>query len=169
MQGQETRVQPLGWDNPLEKGMATHSSILAWRNPWMEEASGLQSMSSQRVGHDWVTNTYFMLNIRVYQDSIKVSNLKNIVKLFFALFCQLFYDHNQLLQTILGRKQQKIDPKDKVLPQQGWRFQALASGIEAEVLVFGWIMVCMAQSMFLTRFGQVNGHLAQVEIKCLIS
>ena len=60
-----------------------------------------------------------MLNIRVYQDSIKVSNLKNIVKLFFALFCQLFYDHNQLLQTILGRKQQKIDPKDKVLPQQG--------------------------------------------------
>ena len=113
---QGTRVWSLDWDNPLEKRMATHSNILAWRIPWTEEASGLQSMSSQRVGHDWVLNTYFMLNIRVYQGSIKVSNLKNIVKLFFVLFCQLFYDYNQLLQTILGTKKQKIGPKIKVLP-----------------------------------------------------
>ena len=113
---QGTRVWSLDWDNPLEKRMATHSNILAWRIPWTEEASGLQSMSSQRVGHDWVLNTYFMLNIRVYQGSIKVSNLKNIVKLFFVLFCQLFYDYNQLLQTILSTKQQKIGPKIKVLP-----------------------------------------------------
>ena len=47
----ETWVQSLGWEDPLEKGMATHSSILAWRIPWTEELGGLQSMGSQRVGH----------------------------------------------------------------------------------------------------------------------
>ena len=49
---QETQVQSLGWEDPLEKGMATHSSILAWRIPWTEEPGGLQSMESQKVGHD---------------------------------------------------------------------------------------------------------------------
>ena len=49
---QETRVQSLGWEDPLEKGMATHSNVLAWRIPWTEEPGGLQSMESQRVGHD---------------------------------------------------------------------------------------------------------------------
>ena len=42
----------LGWEDPLEKGMATHYSILAWRIPWTEESGGLQSMWSLRVGHD---------------------------------------------------------------------------------------------------------------------
>ena len=49
---QETWVQSLGWGDPLEEGRATHSSILAWRIPWTEEADELQSMGSQRVGHD---------------------------------------------------------------------------------------------------------------------
>ena len=48
----ETWVRSLGWEVPLEKEMATHSSILAWRIPWTEEPGGLQSMGSQRVGHD---------------------------------------------------------------------------------------------------------------------
>ena len=48
----ETWVQSLGWKDPLEKGMASHSSILAWRIPWTEEPDGLQSMGSQSVGHD---------------------------------------------------------------------------------------------------------------------
>ena len=46
---QETRVQSLNWEDPLEKRRATHSSILAWRIPWTKEAGGLQSMGSQRV------------------------------------------------------------------------------------------------------------------------
>ena len=54
---QETWAQSLSWEDPLKKGMATHSSILAWKIPWAEEPGGLQSMGSQRVGHDWVTNT----------------------------------------------------------------------------------------------------------------
>ena len=49
---QETRVQSLGQEDPLEKEMATHSSILAWRIPWTEEPGGLVSVRSQRVGHD---------------------------------------------------------------------------------------------------------------------
>ena len=48
----ETWVQSLGQEDPLEKETATHSSILAWKIPWMEEPGGLQSMGSQRVGHD---------------------------------------------------------------------------------------------------------------------
>ena len=49
---QETQVRPLGQEDPLEEGMATHSSIFAWEIPWTEEPGGLQSMGSQRVGHD---------------------------------------------------------------------------------------------------------------------
>ena len=49
---QETWVQSLGREDPLEKGMATHSSILAWRIPWTKEPGGLQSMGLQRVGHE---------------------------------------------------------------------------------------------------------------------
>ena len=49
-------MQSLGWEDPLEKGMTTHSSILVWRIPWTEEPGGLQSRDSQRVRHDQVTN-----------------------------------------------------------------------------------------------------------------
>ena len=48
---QKTRVQSLRWEDPLEEGQATHSSILAWKIPWTEEPGGLQSMGLQRIGH----------------------------------------------------------------------------------------------------------------------
>ena len=54
---QETQIQSLGREDPLEKGMATHSSIPAWRIPRTEEPGGLQSVGRQRVRHDWATNT----------------------------------------------------------------------------------------------------------------
>ena len=54
----ETRVQSLSWEDPLEKEMANHSSILAWKNPWTEEPGRLQSMGSQRVGHNWATSLH---------------------------------------------------------------------------------------------------------------
>ena len=56
MQG--IQVQSLGWEDRLEKGMATHSSFLAWRISWTEEPGGLQSRDLQRVGHDRATNTH---------------------------------------------------------------------------------------------------------------
>ena len=52
---QENWIQSLGWEDSLVKGMATHSSILAWRIPWTQEPGGLQSMGLQRVGQDLVT------------------------------------------------------------------------------------------------------------------
>ena len=57
---QETWVQPLGPEDPLEKEMAAHSSILAWKIPWMEEHGRLQSIGSQRAGHDWATSLSLM-------------------------------------------------------------------------------------------------------------
>ena len=68
---QETWVQSLGWEDTLEEGVATHSSILAWILPWIEESGGLQSMGLQRVRHDWATKhitaqykSSIMLNVR---------------------------------------------------------------------------------------------------------
>ena len=58
MNSQETWGQSLGWEDPLEKEMATHSSILTREIPWTEESGRLQSMGSQRVRHDWATNTF---------------------------------------------------------------------------------------------------------------
>ena len=55
---QEIWVRSLDLKDPLEKGMANHTSILTWRNPWTEEPGGLQSVGLQRVGHDRVTNTF---------------------------------------------------------------------------------------------------------------
>ena len=54
---QETQVRSLGQEDPLEEGMATHSSILFWRTPWAEEPGGLQSVGRQRVRPDWATDT----------------------------------------------------------------------------------------------------------------
>ena len=54
---QETQIQSLGQEDPLEKGMATHSSILAWKISWTEKPSRLQSVGLQTVGQDWATNT----------------------------------------------------------------------------------------------------------------
>ena len=56
---QETQVWSLGQEDPLEKGMATHSGILAWENSMTEEPGGLQFMGLQKVGHNWVTHTSF--------------------------------------------------------------------------------------------------------------
>ena len=63
---QETHIRFLGREDPLEKEMAIHSTILAWRIPWTEEPGGLQSMGSQRVRHDWATNTYIMHKVNFY-------------------------------------------------------------------------------------------------------
>ena len=67
---QETQVQSLGQEDLLEKGMATHSSILAWRIPRTEELGRLQSMGSQRVRHDRVTHTFTVFPVLSTQDSL---------------------------------------------------------------------------------------------------
>ena len=104
---QETWGQFLGQEDSLEKGMATHSSILAWRIPWTEEPGGLQYMGSQRVRHDWVTNIF------VYQSIIKQNN-----SLLFFQLCKYISRHKSeelqeirgpwKAQLILGQKAEKV-------------------------------------------------------------
>ena len=73
---QETRVQSLGWEDPLEKGMATHCRFLTWRIPWTEELGRLQSVGSQRMGRDWGTHVTFVvclpLRIKEYIAFVKI-------------------------------------------------------------------------------------------------
>ena len=85
---QETWIRSLGWKNLLEKGVATHSCILAWKISWTEEPDGLQSMGSQRIRHDGLTNTFtfHFQNNRTkkkkknYNSSYNSSDLVNILK-----------------------------------------------------------------------------------------
>ena len=78
---QETQVQSLGWEDLLEKEMATHSSIPAWRIPWTEVPDRLQSMGSQRVGHNFKTSdiVFFVLNLYLllYSFSFSAEILKS--------------------------------------------------------------------------------------------
>ena len=62
---QELLVWSLGWEDPLEKEMATHSSVLAWKIPWTEEPGGLQSMGSQRFRHDWSDGAQHMFGFKL--------------------------------------------------------------------------------------------------------
>ena len=73
---QETWVRSLVREVPLEKEMATHSSILAWRIPWIEEPGGLQSIGSRRVGHDWASSLHFT-SMSYLQSFYKQSRLEN--------------------------------------------------------------------------------------------
>ena len=66
---QETRVQSLGWEDLLEKEMATHSSTLAWKIPWMKEPGSLLSMGSQRVGHNWATSLSLSVVLKTCRQS----------------------------------------------------------------------------------------------------
>ena len=68
-----------GREHPLEKGMATHSSILAWKIPWTEELGRLQSMGSQRVRHDWAANTFTFHFFHAIVCSIKNKNILSTI------------------------------------------------------------------------------------------
>ena len=110
----ETWVRSLGWEYPLEKEMATHSSTLAWRILWTEEPGGLQSMGSQSVGHDWVTSLlhFFFTEISIRQWwywHLVFINLWNIEMNFWAISILYFYS--------LKRKPRKSCYFRKILPR----------------------------------------------------
>ena len=72
---QETWVRSLGWEDPLAKEMATHSSTLAWKIPWTEKPGRLHSMGSQRVGHDWATS------LSLWESSLDPSSIWGLSKM----------------------------------------------------------------------------------------
>ena len=111
----EIRVQSLGWEDLLEKEMATHSSILAWRIPRMEEPGRLQSMGLQRVRHDWASFTWFdtLLKYNIIRSDIyhelqaekhKTKNSAKIITFFL----------NILAKTILFKSKLRWNPSSKV-------------------------------------------------------
>ena len=77
---QETQIRSLGWEDPLEKEMAIHSSILAWKSPWTEEPGGLQSMGSQRVRCDWEQAQEVWLMIWMLSSSAKDHRNHSLLK-----------------------------------------------------------------------------------------
>ena len=79
---QETPVQSLGWEDPLEKGIAIHFNILVWRIPWTEEPGEIQSMGSQRVRHSWATNTY-------------IKNIKRLHSQDYVCLLKVFHQQNR--------------------------------------------------------------------------
>ena len=83
---QETQVRSLGQEDPLEKGMATHSSFLAWEITWTEEPSELQSVGLQRVRHDWMTNNF---NLYRYINWVHYHTLTLIPPLTTCYFCHV--------------------------------------------------------------------------------
>ena len=137
---QETRVWYLGWEDPLEKGIAAHSSILAWRIPWTEEPSGLQSMGSQRVGHDWVTNIkawYFshivhmimaILSLKLDSNLVHSIAAWNDLSLYFLYESMHLCEHIEIFSCFLTG----------ALPQKIWI--ALFSHFRQET---GWVWLFM--------------------------
>ena len=90
----ETWVWSLGWEDPLEKGMATCSSILACGIPWTEEPGGLQSVGLQRVGHDWATNTqrpHTLINLLVWSLLSLKATSENLFHVDFLLHFFFFF------------------------------------------------------------------------------
>ena len=92
----ETRVRSLGREDPLEKEMATHSSILAWRIPWTEKPGRLQSTGLQRVGHDWATSLHFMGDMQGISQNPSprtVAGLETALSISLEVNCPCFYLH----------------------------------------------------------------------------
>ena len=82
---QEVRVWFLGFEDPLEKEMATHSSILAWRISWPKESGRLQYTGQQRIGHNWATNTFTFQHRHHFVDSLSHWNTFSYTSLFSSL------------------------------------------------------------------------------------
>ena len=93
---EQTWVSFLGGEDPLERGMATHSSILAWRIPQTEEPGGIQSMGSQRVGHDWVTNAFTTFQC---DDHFEIHTNMDWILVLFS-----WKEYNGVCQSYLGKK-----------------------------------------------------------------
>ena len=113
---QETRVRSLGREDPLEKEMATHSSILAWKIPWTEEPGRLQPTGLQRVGHNWTTSLfnlyaeYITLNARLdeAQAGIKIAG-RNINNLSYADDITLMTQSAEELKSLLMKVKEESE------------------------------------------------------------
>ena len=118
----ETQVRSLGQEDPLEKGMATHCSVLAQRIPWTEEPERLQSMGLQRVGHDWTTNTFhFHLE---WENKLKTQELNELASdethICKSVACEsVVHDPAFLLAPAQSQRSQRVRPGGSALRSDG--------------------------------------------------
>ena len=120
----ETWVQSLGWEDLLKKEMATHSSTLAWKIPWTEELGTLQSMGSQRVGHDWATFTYLIqkkLLVEI-ERSWNNGNLVSIAEVVMEVLTQTSFQKRNYLfnESLLADNLQLLMPSEFTSSFKGW-------------------------------------------------
>ena len=116
---QETWVHPPGWEDPLEKEMATHSSTLAWKIPWMGEPGRLQSMGPQRVRHDWATSLGSLLDY-----TLKL--MKDLLWMLWVLYISL----NRVDVLCYSRPLSVLELQ---LLSFGWPFQ-----LQLSCFILGW-------------------------------
>ena len=122
----ETWVWSMGWEDPLQKGIAIHSSILAWRIPWTEEPGGLQSMGLQRVGHNWSTNTFTLFFLR--QNSLFHLIFRATVSTGYYYYFHLKYDLK------IGRDVEKLDQGLSTI--RYWTCIQVGAGLQRHILSF---------------------------------
>ena len=136
----ETWVRSLGWEDPLEKEMATQPSTLAWKIPWMDEPGRLQSMGSQRVGHDWVTS----LGSRNYSKYLKHFNS------FYSSHesCEVF--KKMYIIWILQMSLLKHRKVNSLCRAAKWQRQARQSALRSLLLArtICWIQIAVFSSRF---------------------
>ena len=123
---QKTRVWSLDREDPLEKEMVTHSSILAWRIPWTEKPGRLQSMGSQRVGHDWAISLTHSLTVEKVTDFIFFGS---------KITADGDYSHDIKRCLLLGRKAMiNLKSRDITLPTK----VRLVKAMVFPVVMSGW-------------------------------
>ena len=145
---QETRVQSLGWEDPLEKGMATHSHIFAWKILWIEEPGRLQSMGSWRVGHNLATNTCFYAKVFLFLLFFNIPFFKGLFALLYNKksrcrwawgslswrFSGLFHS----LRTGASLLSFSLRIVENYLPQTAWTLGSRCHGWASTVLTKHW-------------------------------
>ena len=112
---QETQIWSLGWENPLEKELATHSCTLAWKISWTEEPGRLQSMGSQRVRHDWV----ILLSLPSAYQKMNGQRKINIMEYCLSILCNSLHLVAQMVKHLSTMRETRVqslgweDPLDK--------------------------------------------------------
>ena len=141
---QDTRVRSLGWEDPLEKEMATHSSTVAWRIPWREEPGRLQSMGSQRVGHDWATS--LTLNL--------ISVSRSLFSSIFVCFLDSKYEWKNTVFVFLFLTYISLNTL---------KIHSCCNKVQNFILSYGWgvslcVCVCVAHHIPFI-YSSISGHL----------
>ena len=138
---QETWVRLLGWEDPLEKGIVTHSSILAWRISLTKEPGRQQSMELQRAGHDWATNTHTHARTHTHTHTHTHSH-----------HCHESSFSGWLLSLCLGPQPKQAGSRTPVQPNAAWRSHSSSLRCERKECLVVNDLEAFAIACYMTKF-----------------